>query len=47
MTIHGLASRGLSRLILTIVATTLVVAGVGIGGMAPASALSAFISCRC
>lgn len=38
MTIYDVASRGLSRLILAIAASVLVGAGVGIGGMAPASA---------
>ena len=44
MTIHGLANRGLSRLILALVATTLVGAGVGIGGMAPASAYEVWLT---
>jgi hypothetical protein len=44
MTIHGLASRGLSRLILALVATTLLGAGVGIGGMAPASAYEVWLT---
>ena len=44
MTIHGLASRGLSRLTLALAATTLVGAGVGIGGMAPASAYEVWLT---
>lgn len=44
MTIHGLASRGLSRLILALVATTLLGAGVGIGGMTPASAYEVWLT---
>ena len=44
MTIHGLASRGLSRLILAVVATTLLGAGVGIGGMAPALAYEVWLT---
>jgi hypothetical protein len=44
MTIHGLASRGLSRLILAIVANALVWAGVGIGGIASASAYEVWLT---
>ena len=44
MTIHGLASRGLSRLILALATSALVAAGVEIGGMAPASAYEVWLT---
>ena len=44
MTIHDLASRGLSRLTLAIAASALVGAGVGIGGIAPASAYEVWLT---
>ena len=44
MTIHDLARRGLSRLTLAIAASALVGAGVGTGGMAPASAYEVWLT---
>ena len=44
MTIHDVVSRGLPRLILAIAASALVGAGVGIGGMAPASAYEVWLT---
>ncbi|MEK7350334.1 MAG: hypothetical protein AAB177_05630 [Nitrospirota bacterium] len=44
MTIYGLVRRGLSRLTLAIVASALVWAGVGIGGIAPASAYEVWLT---
>ena len=44
MTIHGLASRGLSRLALAIAASALVGTGVGIGGIAPVSAYEVWLT---
>ena len=44
MTIHDRARRGLSRLTLAIVASALVGAGVGTGGMAPASAYEVWLT---
>ncbi len=44
MTIHGLACRGLSRLTFAIVASAVVGAGAGIGGMAPASAYEVWLT---
>ena len=44
MTIHDLASRGLSRLALAIAACALVGTGVGIGGIAPASAYEVWLT---
>ena len=44
MTIHDLASRGWSRLALAIAASALVGTGVGIGGIAPASAYEVWLT---
>jgi hypothetical protein len=44
MTIHGLASRGLSRLIFASAATALVGMGMGVGGITPASAYEVWLT---
>jgi hypothetical protein len=44
MTIHGLASRGLSRLILASAVTALVGTAVGVGGITPASAYEVWLT---
>lgn len=44
MTIHGSVRRGLSRLTLALAANALVWAGVGIGGIAPASAYEVWLT---
>ncbi|MEO6308884.1 MAG: hypothetical protein ABIO96_09375 [Nitrospiraceae bacterium] len=44
MTIHGLVSSGLSRLILAIAVSALVGTGVGVGGIAPASAYEVWLT---
>ena len=44
MTIHGLVSSGLSRIILAIAVSSMIGAGVGIGGIAPASAYEVWLT---
>ena len=44
MTIHGLVSSGLSRLILAIAVSALAGTGVGVGGIAPASAYEVWLT---